>query len=94
MTLEYPDIYDSYDDARDSIVGVNDDVAFFNPATGRPLKNYNKYDEVMMYSENTRLGYHGIAHLVKKDKGVEVVYEIFDQSGELTFKEMLEAAIN
>ena len=91
MELIDPEIYESYDDAREQITGEEDDVTFYNPGTGRPLKKYNNYNEVLMYSKNTRLGYHGIAHLVKTKEGVALAYEIFDQAGELTFNEMMES---
>jgi len=87
---EWPrgEVFESFDDARDSIVGEEDSITFFNPHTRRPLKNYNDYDTVMLYSKNTRLGYHGIALLCKTDKGVEVAYDVFDQNGEMTLKEL------
>ena len=80
--------FESFDDARDNIVGKEDHVTFFNPNTRRPIKNYNDYDTVMMYSENTRLGYHGITLITKTDKGVEVAYYVFDQNHEVTLKEL------
>ena len=92
MEVQKPDEFKSYDEAIESIVGENDDVTIFNPATGRPIKKYNKYPEIMVYSENNTLGYHGIAHLAKTGSGVGIAYEIFDQNGELTFNEMLESA--
>ena len=91
MEIQKPDEFKSYDEAVESIVGENDKVSFFNPATGRPIKKYNEYSEIMVYSEDTRLGYHGITHLAKTDSGVGIAYEIFDQNGELTFNEMLES---
>ena len=91
MEIQTPDEFESYDNAISNIVGESDDVTIYNPATGRPIKNYDKYPEIMIYSKNSALGYHGITHLAKTDKGVGVAYEIFDQAGELTFKEMWEA---
>lgn len=92
MEVQKPDEFKSYDEAVESIVGENDNVSFFNPTTGRPIKKYKEYSEIMVYSENTPLGYHGIVHLVKTGSGVGIAYEIFDQNGELTFNEMLESA--
>ena len=91
MEIQNPERYESYDDAISSIVGENDNVTVYNPATGRPIKKYDKYPEIMVYSENDAMGYHGIMHLAKTDTGIGVAYEIFDQAGELTFKEMWEA---
>lgn len=82
------EVFNSFDEAKDSIVDEDDNAVFYNPHSRRPIKNYNNYDIVMLCFENIRLGQRGIALLTRTDKGVNIAYILFDDEGEMTFKEL------
>lgn len=90
MTFEN-EIYQSFKEARQNIIGGEDNFRYFNPSTGRPIKNLKDYKEVVLYSENTHMGYHGMVLLKKvPSRGVIVTREVFDQEGNMTFNDMWE----
>ena len=81
-------IFKSFEDATKYMVGSNDNIAYFNPSTRRQIKNIDHYDKVVVYAENTRLGYHGLMLLIKSDDGIKIAYNVFDQEGQLTLSEL------
>jgi len=92
MTFEN-DTFESFKDARRSMLGEGDSFRYYNPETGRPIKKLKKYTEVVLYGENTHFGYKSMAQL-KKIAPNEVIVrkELFDQSGDFkTFNDMWEA---
>lgn len=90
VTIDHPTDrkFLSFEDATKYMVGSDDNIAYFNPSTRRQIKNLDNYDKVMVYAENTRLGYHGLMLLIKFDYGIKIAYNVFDQEGELTFSEL------
>jgi hypothetical protein len=93
MTFEN-DTFETYKDARQHMLGSEDTYRYYNPKTGRPIKKLMNYTEVILYSENYRMGYKGMAWLKKVSKGQVIVRkELFDQNGDdfRTFNEMWEA---
>jgi hypothetical protein len=107
MTFEN-DIFTSFKDARQHILGSGDYYKYYNPETGRPITKLMNYKEVVLYGENEVLGYKSLTWLKKTSRGkttnrgktfeqydVVVRKELFDQYGEFkTFNELWDAFIN
>ncbi len=89
MTFEN-EIFSSFKDARQNILGEGDGFQYYNPKTGRPIKNLKDYKEVVLYSHNDHFGYKGMLLLKKIPEGVLVAKELFDQEGYMKFNDMWE----
>lgn len=89
MTFE-GEIFPSFGAAREHMLGSGDSYQYYNPKTGRPIKQISHYTKVVLYSYNDHFGYKGMVMLEKTTKGIVVTRELFDQSGESSFNDMWE----
>ena len=87
MTFE-GQTFESFNDAKNAIVGEESDYRWYNRLTGRQIRSPNKYKDVILYSYNHRMGYKGMSRIQKTSKGVLVILEVFDQSGYETFNNL------
>lgn len=92
MTFEN-DMFESFKDARQNILGSGDNYRYYNPKTGRPIKKLISYSDVVLYGENEHMGYKSLTWLRKVAKGEVIVRkELFDQNGDFRkFNDLWEA---
>lgn len=87
MTFE-GEVFKTYREAREHMLGSEDDFEYYNPKSGRPVKKVKDYDKLVLYSHNDRIGYKGMALLHRTPNGVIVEKEIFDQEGYTSFNDL------